>query len=335
MPVNKNATIRYHALDQCFSNFGRMYYIDDLIEACNKALFEFAFIENGVKRRQIFDDISFMESEQGWNISLERIKEGKRTYYRYTDKKFSIKNQLISEIEAVQIKEAMLIFERFKGMPQFDWMDELMVRLNSAFNLKDRSSAIISFENNPYLKGLDLISGLFNSILYKQTIDVIYHSYNDVNPLSITVSPYYLKEYNNRWFLFGFNHQFGDISNFALDRIVSYKESHKNFIENSEIDFNEYFEDIVGVTLPQKAIVSKIQIEVFDNRWAYVKSKPIHGSQRIVATNPNSTSIELNMVINKELISLLFSFGADIRIIYPPELIDTIKNRAKSVLSRY
>lgn len=335
MPINKNAIIRYHALDQCFSNFGRIYYIEDLIEACNKALFEYAFIENGVKRRQIFDDISFMESEQGWSIPLERIKEAKRVFYRYSDKNFSIKNQYISEIEAVRIKEALMIFERFKGMPQFDWMDELIVRLNSTFNINDSSKSIISFENNPYLKGIDLISGLFNSILYKKTIEIEYQSYNQ-NKASINcVSPYHLKEYNNRWFLFGFNHNFDDISNFALDRIVSFKESKNEYVENLAIDFEEYFEDIVGVTIPKHNSITKILIEISNDRFSYIESKPLHGSQKIVNRTTNSTTVELNMIINRELISLLFSFGSEIKIIEPFDLKEIIKKRAQLLLENY
>ena len=65
MATNKHATIRYHTLDKCFSNFNRPYFIENLIEACNQALFDFGGIEDGIKRRQIYDDITFMESEQG------------------------------------------------------------------------------------------------------------------------------------------------------------------------------------------------------------------------------------------------------------------------------
>lgn len=39
MPVNKHALIRYRALDKCFSNFARRYYIEDLIQACNEVLY--------------------------------------------------------------------------------------------------------------------------------------------------------------------------------------------------------------------------------------------------------------------------------------------------------
>ena len=335
MPVNKNATIRYHALDQCFSNFGRAYFIDDLIESCNNALNEFAGIDDGVKRRQIFDDINFMESEQGWCIPLERIKEGKRVFYRYSDTKFSIKNQPISEIEAIHLKEALMIFERFKGMPQFEWMDELMVRLNTAFNLKKSNTSIVDFESNPYLKGLEFFSDLFNSILYKKTIEVSYQSFNQTTPNNLIISPYFLKQYNNRWFLFGLNHNFEGISNLALDRIITFKEIQKPFVNNDLIDFDEYFEDIIGVTIDTNATLTKIILEISKSRWDYIDSKPIHGSQKVISKNDDYTIIELNMLINRELISLLFSFGADIRIIEPQELSFTIQDRAKSLLSRY
>ena len=37
MASNKHAQIRYKVLDDCFSNFRRKFYFDDLIERCNEA----------------------------------------------------------------------------------------------------------------------------------------------------------------------------------------------------------------------------------------------------------------------------------------------------------
>ena len=108
MPTNKNASIRYQALDKCFKNRNRKFFIEDLIQACNEALYEFNGLKKStgertsVKRRQIFDDIRYMESEAGRQISLERKKEGKRIYYRYKDPNFSIKMQPLTQREAEQ-----------------------------------------------------------------------------------------------------------------------------------------------------------------------------------------------------------------------------------------
>ena len=60
MPTNKHAIIRYHVLDRCFSDVYKHYFVEDLIEACNKALYEYDG-SKGISRRQIFDDINFME----------------------------------------------------------------------------------------------------------------------------------------------------------------------------------------------------------------------------------------------------------------------------------
>ena len=102
MATNKHATIRYQALDKCFRNPGKRYYIDDLIAACNDALYEYTGIDDGVKRRQVLDDIKFMESEQGWCVPLEHIRDGKRVYFRYEDLNFSINNQPLNETEQNQ-----------------------------------------------------------------------------------------------------------------------------------------------------------------------------------------------------------------------------------------
>ncbi|MFY8110381.1 MAG: WYL domain-containing protein, partial [Flavobacterium sp.] len=125
MATNKNAQIRYNTLDKCFRNSGKRFTVEDLVKACNEAIYEFTGKEDGIKKRQLYEDISFMESAQGWSIALEKTKDGRKVYYRYEDPTFSISNQRLNETEANQLKEALLTLSRFKGMPQYDWIDEL------------------------------------------------------------------------------------------------------------------------------------------------------------------------------------------------------------------
>ena len=136
MATNKHAVIRYQALDRCFSNFARRFYIEDLIEACNDAIYDFTGKEDGIERRQLFDDIKFMESEAGYSIVLDKVKDGKKKYYRYSDKNFSINKQPLSLTEAEQLKDTIMMLNRFKGLPQFDWMEEVLARFEDTFKLK-------------------------------------------------------------------------------------------------------------------------------------------------------------------------------------------------------
>ena len=125
MPTNKNASIRYQALDRCFRRTTKKYFMEDLIEACNEALYEFNGLSKktgekpGVKRRQVFDDIKYMESEAGWQIPLERKREGKRIYYRYNDPDFSIKMQPLTQREAEQLNTAIQAISRYRNLPSY------------------------------------------------------------------------------------------------------------------------------------------------------------------------------------------------------------------------
>ncbi|WP_275616641.1 hypothetical protein [Flagellimonas yonaguniensis] len=67
-----------------------------------------------------------MESSQGYGVDLKKTKQGRRTFYRYTDSDYSINNQPINELEAEQLKSAMMVLSRFKGLPQFEWINELL-----------------------------------------------------------------------------------------------------------------------------------------------------------------------------------------------------------------
>jgi predicted DNA-binding transcriptional regulator YafY len=337
MATNKHASIRYIALDKCFSNLNRKYFIEDLINACNNSLYELTGIEEGVKRRQIFDDISFMESDQGYSIDLERIKDGKKVYYRYTDRNFSINNHGLNTSEAKQLKETLLILTRFKGLPAFDWIEETKIRFNSLLNFQENNE-FVEFEENPFLTGLEHFKILFDAIQNQQVIQVNYKPFGYDNEYITIINPYYLKQYNNRWFLFGLNNEQNNISNLALDRIIKIDILETTFIKNEVIDFKEYFEDVIGVTLLSEPPVEIILI-VNMLRWPYIKTKPLHGSQTELPNHPANNSdekvIKLFIQINKELITTIFSFGNDVKILEPLSLKVEIKAKAEATLKNY
>lgn len=283
MATNKHAVIRYQALDKCFSNLGRKYYFDDLIEACNIALYEYTGILDGIKRRQIFEDIKFLESEAGYSAPIKRYYENKKPYYRYENKEFSINKTPISQEEAEQLKNTILMLNRFKGLPQFDWMNEVLTRFEDTFKLKANADSVVSFEQNPYLKGLSHYTELFNAILNQQVLEIKYHpTFKEIQ--NYIFHPYHLKQYNNRWFLFGLNstNGSGNIMNMAIDRIESFRNSKEVYIENINIDFGEYFEDVVGVTVYNNKEVETILLKVDKNRYNYIESKPLHPSQTVM-----------------------------------------------------
>lgn len=328
MATNKNATIRYNALDKCFSNPYRKFYINDLIDCCNSVLTDYYGNGTSVSRRQVFDDMTFMKSEAGYNAPIESYRDGKKVYYRYSDKDFSILKKPLSQTEINHLKEAMETLNRLNNLQGFDWVNTFNAKLSSGLDMELQQRQIISFQENEFLKGIEFLNSLYQYIIHHQCIEVKYQGYRAVEKNTLTISPYYLKQYNNRWFLFGLNHLLKKIQNLALDRILSLSSSSQDFI-SSDIDFNKYFEDIVGVTkydLP----VEKIKIRLTNNILPYIRSKPLHGSQKI-----SDNILKLELIPNYELESLLLSHGENMTLLEPKELADKIKSRIQAMSNGY
>ncbi|WP_047451882.1 helix-turn-helix transcriptional regulator [Alistipes sp. ZOR0009] len=334
MSTNKNATIRYQALDKCFRNTGRKYFIEDLIEACNEALLDVDSQSSGVKRRQVFEDIKFMKDSRGYEAPIESYRDGKKTYYRYSDTQFSINSQPLNEQEAYQLKESLVTLSRFKGLPQFNWIDEIIARLEHTFKLKSQQVAI-SFEENPYLRGTDYISILFGYIINKIPLTINYQPFSRTTPLIHTIHPYFLKQYNNRWFLLGLNDELDRITNIALDRITSIEEAKITYKENNSYDFDEYFDDVIGVSVPADGKPEKIVLRVDNSLLPYIKTKPIHGSQKIRQMGDADTIVELKLIPNYEFEAVIFSHSDRIEVVEPASLRAPLKEKIERLAKRY
>lgn len=336
MATNKNALIRYKVLDKCFRNPGRRYFINDLIAECETVLLAIAPESNGISRRQIFEDITFMESKEGWSIELDRLRDGKKVYYRYADMSFSINNMPLNEVEINQLKAAVDILSQFKGMPQFEWVNELVPKLQQGIAFDEDAAIIIEFDSNQYLKGIEYLGSLHNATFYKKILTISYQPFENDVPFDVVIHPYFLKQYNNRWFLFGFNPEKEKYDwNLAIDRIIAIKETKGKYQKNNKIDWQEYFEDIIGVTKPVDAEPEKVVLHFKGRTGKYMETKPLHGSQKTNWIDNDTLEVTLDIIINYELERLILSYADSVSVIQPLSLAKVIKNRLAQALGQY
>ena len=334
MPRTRLATIRYQALDKCFSDRTRYYFAEDLLAAVNREL-----DLNGspaISRRTLFNDINDMQYNNGWDILFEEpARVSGRRYYRYADPNYSIWRRDLNEHQLSQLKSMLLMLQQFRGLPQFDRIEEIVRQLEEHyhFELEDTQN-IIAFDTNNYVDGLQYLSILFEAIVNKQTLKITYCPFNK-SPYITTVHPYYIKQYNGRWFLFGLsiNGIFQKISNMALDRIQNIQFSLEQYIPNHEYNFEEYFEDIIGVTKSANDIAVKISLRFSSHRLPYVLSKPMHESQR--NSRADEGIIELELVPNKEFYQRLSSFGSDVEVLEPQFVREEMTKNAQKLYELY
>jgi len=335
MATTKNATLRYQVLDRCFRNTGRNYTLEDLINECNDALKDLDSGANGIKRRQLFEDIRFMESPQGYSIPLERIKDGHKVHYRYSDLVFSINNQPLNELELYQIRSALITIAKFKGLPQFEWMEDIMARLEQLLHIKRDNRHFIGLDSNEYLAGMEFLGPVFNSIYHKKVLSIKYKAFKAIDPEKFIVHPYFLKQYNNRWFAFGFCPKLDRLQTLPLDRIKEITEVVEEYIENTRYDFTEYFDDIIGVTIPENSNVEGIRLWFSPGQAPYILTKPIHGSQRKISHDETGLVIALKLIPNHELEQLILSFGENTEVLQPQKLRERIRTHLVKATGKY
>lgn len=334
MATNKNAILRYNILDKCFQNFGRRYYFDDLLNIVNDALYDYDQNNSGIKTRQLRDDIQFMKSEEGYSAPIEAIRDGKMCFYRYREKDFSINNSPLNSTEAEQLKNAISVLQRFEGSPEFEWVNELTPLLNDKFGLKDESKKVMEFDSNIDYEGHQFITPIFNAIINEVPLIVKYKPFGqDENEISF--HPYYLKQFNNRWFAFGENQNFPDsITNLALDRVIEINESQTKY-RKSLINWEEYFDDIIGVSKPREALAEKVELLFSANQAPYIQTKPLHLSQKNRVQDDGSLIVELDLIPNYELTMKILSFGEKVKVLSPESLKEQVKERLIAASEQY
>ena len=144
-----------------------------------------------------------------------------------------------------------------------------------------------------------------------------------------------MKQYNNRWFLFGYYSNTQHIWNIALDRIEKVDETNEKYTPNNEIDWSEYFEDIVGVTKPENVKAENIILHFYGTTGKYIESKPIHGSQKSKWIDSNTLEVQLDLIINYEITQMILSYAECVKVIKPASLVGIVKDRLQSGVLLY
>ena len=326
----KNGAYRESIIDRCLQS-RRGYSTQEIFDKCNDALERRGEMPISALNTVRNDILSI---ENRWHIVVEQIRSGREIRYRYEDPNFSIFNTPLNEEEIAQLTQSVSMLRRFEEMPGFEWVEEMSAHLQETVSASPEP--VIGFDENKELKGMSFFTPLFKATVDKKAIKITYHSYRSDKVIEGVIHPYYLKEYNQRWFLFALNDEYKNISIYALDRIESMGKTSAKFIPNTKIDFSHYFDNVVGVSVKQDEVPQTVKIWVDKEQLPYTLSKPLHKSQTVIEENEDGSAvIAIDVIPNFELEQLLLSFGERFEILSPPSLREKISARIKKNIEKY
>lgn len=334
MPNTKNSEVRYQVLDRCLKRGG--YSTMELMSEVNKELERQGF-SLVTSLNTIRQDLDHIGGSAHADITIKKEKNGREVKYSYENPASSIYNLPFKDDEMIQLVQCLSILSRFEGMPQMDWLQSFLDRARLTLNLESGDKQVVGFDECRYLKGKEYFSTLLSAICQKQVLSIGYRSFKSDKDKEVLIHPYYLKEYNKRWFLIGLVHGYESLTNLAFDRILYINSvSGVSFIENDQYDFNDdYFSDIIGVSRQPNSPTEEVLIKVDAKEYPYIETKPLHESQRKISSTGDEYVIGIKVCVNYELEQLLLSYGEGIQVISPTSLRDKIKARLSNALNNY
>ena len=315
MAENTSALMRYHILDVCFRRFGKGFCFEDLLNELNDKLLEDG--RETIARTQLYKDIAFMESEAGWSVRLERTRQDRKVYFSYVNKDFSIRKTALELGEIEKIKASLAIMSKLKFLPQFDWLNETIFLLNDKLKLSNNSQQIIYLEDNTNYTGRKYIEPIYEAITNKKVLEIAYQRFESSTTDIKIFQPYILKEFNNRWFVLGKDKSTEyPITILALDRIKTSQTSNEKY---RNYTWNEsYFDDILGVTKMEENKLEEVKLWFSAEQSNYIRTKPIHKSQKVIETlESGETIISIKVIPNHELEMLILSYAERVKVLSP------------------
>lgn len=326
MPVNRNALIRLRTIDKCLQNRYRKWTLDDLIDACSDALYEYEGIDKGVSRRTVQGDIQLMRSNKlGYNAPIVVTD---RKYYAYEDPNYTITDIPLTDQDLSKLTEVADILKQFSGFSYFQDISDMVSKLEDKIHsARDHQPSIIDFERNENLKGLKYIDILYQHIQNRKAVDITYQSFKAKRAGEFVFHPYLLKEYRNRWFVLGRKGKGKNMMTLALDRIHQIKTSETPYESNATVDMSNYFKDVIGVTVSENLRPEEIKLWVHKSNAPYVLTKPLHHSQKLLEEQENGVIISIMVQINFELEREILGFCDSMKVISPKKLVNRLKHK--------
>lgn len=286
-------------------------------------------------KETLLRDLRSLESQ--YNIEIERIQEGRYTYYSYKDRNIENNHVPLTLKDVQKLNQTIELLKDFVGLPHFEWIEEINARIHATSLINVDQQPIVTFEHNPeYSYSLRHFTPLFDYIRGKYAIELTYKKFNTDQERTYTVHPYHLKEYCDRWYLVGVTERHPEsLTCFAFDRIVGFTSSNVPYRENDSFDIEEYFDSMVGLTIYENTTPDEVILWVENSEFPYLMSNPIHHSQTCIGEKNGGKLLRLRLYVNFELEMRILAYGEKIRIEAPDSFRERIFKRIEKARSLY
>lgn len=215
--------------------------------------------------------------------------------------------------------------------------DQSVTRMIDAFSIHhalqegDKLSPSVFLEKRKSL-GTEHIHGIIHAIQNRTILKFTHQKHWDDFSTLREVKPIAIKESQQRWYLIALDKKNETVKTFGLDRISNLKITDTKFkpiAYNVEKEFQHAF-GVVTCTPAEKVV-----LEFSKQQGNYIKTFPLHESQRIVEETEDTVTLAIFIYTTNDIIMELLKYGNDVEVLEPQSLIATMKERIKQMENLY
>jgi predicted DNA-binding transcriptional regulator YafY len=275
----------------------------------------FKEIEDYLERESELQEYKFTVSNRTFRRDLDDIRSILNINIEYD---FSRKVYYINDDGQPEVNNRMLeAFDTFQ-----------------ALNLSGSFSNYIHFEKRKP-QGTENLLGLLHCIKNRYLIKFDYQKFWDSEATSRKAEPYALKEFKNRWYILAKDLKDNKIKTFALDRLTRLDPTLKKFSYPSNYNVEEHFRYCFGIISPNGQKPEEIILLFKPFQGKYLKTLPLHQTQEIILDNDEELQLKLRLCITHDFLMELLSFGDQVKVLQPEELVNELKRTYLNTLEQY
>lgn len=237
-------------------------------------------------------------------------------------------------------------YDRFKNgyyidedsRPDFDKWIHVFEFFNTARVINEtlvKSSSnieYIDFDRTTMRMDLEILKRLLQAVIDRNKVRFTHHSFWTEKSRQMEIMPHLLKQYQNRWYVYGCFPN-GEFRSFGIDRITDLEVLSESFKPKMKRP-KEMFDNIIGLVYEAETIEEVIlSFDPFQGK--YIKTQPIHASQRILVDDEKELKISIRVIPNYELEEQIMKQGERVKVLEPEWLKHRIKSRLQQALFHY
>jgi predicted DNA-binding transcriptional regulator YafY len=216
--------------------------------------------------------------------------------------------------------------------------DRLMesFQIFNALSVSESISNQIILENRQPL-GTENMHGLLHAIKNHFEVHFTHEKYwdEDHEKTRRRVQPLALKEAKNRWYLIARDANDNRVKPFGLDRITDVDITRKKFNYPTGYNPEEVYNHSFGIITEENNPPQKIILSYSYDQGKYIKSLPLHHSQKELINDEKEYRIELFLQPTYDFLMELLSVGKEVKVIEPLSLQKEIIKMLEGTLERY